>query len=182
MKPELICDFAVTFAVLRREINTYHPHGKFQLFQQLQTGICAVFFFTSSHLVFPLSVLRPETESCAEQELPVPLQISLNLLSDGLVSSGRNLCVLFLALCAEIWRRDHIICICIMWWGWWAGLQGWCGSGVLDTHQNNCSTTGEHLAGLLPSRTLPLCQCDWSDLCSEWEIGSNSISSKVGEA
>lgn len=58
-------------------------------------------------------LLRPETESCAEQELPVPLQISLNVVSDGLVSPGRSLCVFFLALCAEIWRLDHIICICI---------------------------------------------------------------------
>lgn len=141
--------------------------------------------------------MRPETGSCVQLELLVPLHIPLNLVSVGLISSGRSLCVPFLALCAEIWSQDHIICICTMqlpfafsFCVWsaalavvgtqWAGLQGWCGSGVLDAHQSNCSTTREHLAALQPSRALLFCQCDWSDLCSEWEIESNSICSKVG--
>lgn len=137
MKPELSSDFAVAFAVLQNEIR--HLPSSWQREEPCSNSnsgpsykwgtALSVFLYLllssfSSHCTYNLKWItcfsrvcwdQRQTESCAEQEMPVPLHITLNLVSVGLISWDRSLCVLlFLPLCAEIWKLDHIICICII--------------------------------------------------------------------
>lgn len=227
MKPELSSDFAVTFAVLQNEIRHLPSSWQREPCSNSNSGpsykwgtALSVFLYLllssfSSHCTYNLKWItcfsrvcwdQRQIESCAEQEMPVPLHITLNLVSVGLISWDRSLCVLlFLPLCAVIWRLDHIICICIIQLPFaFSFLCVICSSGcsgdtVSRTAVVACTTLRIVDVGLVcfiltrataqqpqnisqPSSSSHwlLCQCDWSDLCSEWEIGSNSTCSKVG--